>query len=264
MKRKKIFLGRLSVILVILLVASTAAHALTLSVEPNKVQRAINGKARVLVYANSATALISMGFKVTFNPALLQVDPALTGKNVDFNTGWIMDGDGNPTTTNDQFTTPNIEIDNINGSVTMIGGRLIGQSTTGLPGRALLGWITFTAVGDGTAALRVDLAKYHPSHPSQTFDNFVNFDGTVDEPANKDTDLGWVYVGANACEGNINGDARVNNADLGILKLEFGRNDCNQAGRVCLGDLNGDGRVNNADLGLIKTEFGRNDCPALP
>ena len=30
----------------------------------------------------------------------------------------------------------------------------------------------------------MDLAKYHPEHPSKTFDNFVNIDGTVDESTN--------------------------------------------------------------------------------
>ena len=264
MKKGKRFLSWLSTILVVVLLASTAAHALTLSVEPNKVQRAVPGKARVLIYANNATALISMGIKVTFNPAILQVDPALTGKYVDFNNGWMMDGDGNPATTNDQYTTPVIEIDNVNGSVTMIGGRLTGPSTTALSGKVLIGWITFTAKGNGTAALKVDLAKYHPSHPSQTFDNFVNLNGTVDEPTNKDTDLGWIYVGADACEANFDGNQSINFTDLAKIRTEFGRTDCNQPGKLCYGDINGDGAVNFTDLAITRSEFGRTDCPSLP
>lgn len=243
---------------------SNYAYAVTLSVEPNKVQRAINGKARVLIYANDASALISMGIKVSFNPATLQVDSANTAKYVDFNNGFVMDADGNSATTNDQYTTPTIEVDNGNGSVTMIGGRLIGTATNGLNGKVLLGWIVFNCVGNGVANITVDLAKYHPSHPTQRFDNFVNLNGTVDEPTNANTVLGWIYVGDNACEGNLNADARVNVSDLNLLKAEFGRNDCSQPGKNCVGDINVDGRVNVADLNLLKAEFGRNDCPSFP
>lgn len=269
MKKGKNFLWGISILIAVGLILSTSAHALTLSVEPNKVQRVVGGKARVLIYANDATALISMGIKVTFNPAYIQVESAFTGKNVDFNTGFIMDGDGISGTPGDQYTDPPIQIDNTNGSVTMIGGRLIGPSTTGLSGKVLLGWINFTAVGDGTAALKVDLAKYHPNHPSQTFDNFVNLNGTVDEPTNKNTDLGWIYIGANACEGNVtyadSGDIKINAADLAILKAEFGRIDCYQPGMFCKSDITGvDGKVNAADLAALKSEFGRIDCPSFP
>jgi hypothetical protein len=264
MKKGKNFLWGLSILIAVGLILSTSAHALTLSVEPNKAQRAAGGKARVLIYANDATALISMGIKVTFNPAYLQVDAALTGKNVDFNSGFIMDGDGISATTGDQYTDPPIQIDNTNGSVTMIGGRLIGPSTTGLSGKVLLGWITFTTVGDGTAALKVDLAKYHPNNPSQTFDNFVNLDRTIDEPTNKNTDLGWIYVGANACEADFDGNQSINFADLAKIRTEFGRTDCNQPGKLCYGDINGDGAVNFTDLAITRSEFGRTDCPSLP
>ncbi len=238
-----------------------AVQALTVSIEPQKMQRAVNGKARVMIYANDASALISMGVRVSFDPAILQADAATTNKYTAFSDGWVMDADGDALTEDDRYVTPAVEIDNTGGSVTMIGGRVIGTATTGLSGKVLLGWIDFTAVGNGTANLTVDLAKYHPNDPTDKFDNFVNLDGTVDEPVNKGTDAGWIYVGDDACEPDINSDGRVNVSDLLVMKGEFGRIDCNDPGQSCTADINGDGRVNVSDLLIMKGEFGRIDCP---
>ena len=85
-----------------------------------------------------------------------------------------MDGDGVQATENDQYTTPIVDT-STPGSVTMIGGRLMGPgaATDGLTGNVLLGWIDFSTVGNGSTYLQVSLAKEHPNHPDDTFDNFV-------------------------------------------------------------------------------------------
>ncbi|MDW8107560.1 MAG: hypothetical protein RMK45_08785, partial [Armatimonadota bacterium] len=52
-----------------------------------------------------------------------------------------------------------------------------------------------------------------------------------------------------ATPGDLNGDDRINNADLLIVLFAFGSNDSNA-------DANGDGTVNNADLLLVLFNFG--------
>jgi hypothetical protein len=66
------------------------------------------------------------------------------------------------------------------------------------------------------------------------------------------------------CYANFNypPDIKVNLSDLGILKGDYGRNDCSEL-NLCLADGNGDGKVNLQDLGLLKNEYGRQDCPAI-
>jgi len=55
-------------------------------------------------------------------------------------------------------------------------------------------------------------------------------------------------------------DGRVNAWDFGILKLDWGRDDC--AVSSCQGDFNEDDQVNAWDFGLLKIQWGLNDCPA--
>lgn len=238
------------------------SYALDLSIEPVKTQRAIGGKVRVNIYANSAVNLISFGIKLNFNPAVLQADTATTSTNKYYipatQEGWLMVDTGGS-----QYTTPNVEVDNTTGFVRMIGGRLAGTPPTGLSGKVLLGYVVFNCVGNGLANLQVDLGKYHPNHPTQKFDNFVRLDGTVDEPTNIKTDIAWIYVDDTACKSNLNGDTKVNITDLNLLKAEFGRNDCSEPGKSCSADINADGKVNITDLNLLKAEFGRNDCPTF-
>jgi len=136
----------------------------------------------VNIFAENATSLISMGVKISFDPAILSVISAT--KNQDPVNGFILDKDGYPLTTVDQFHSPAEAVDNTNGTVTMFGGRMMGASTTGLSGQVLLGTIVFQALQTGSSPIFVDLGKYHPSHPTLTFDNFVNRDGSVDEPTN--------------------------------------------------------------------------------
>ncbi len=176
----------------------------TISLEPANAQREVNGQVRVHIYANNADQLISMGVKVTFDPAVLEVVSA--EKYTAFADGWMMDGDGvdtQPPPDPNRYITPLVEIDNDGGSVTMIGGRFIGPtgaSTTGLSGKVLLGWIVFKAKTNGTSNLNVDLAKYNRIRLSKTFNNFVKLDGTPDEPTNVPGIWGRYEVFVRRCE----------------------------------------------------------------
>jgi hypothetical protein len=174
-----------------------------------------------------------------------------------------MDADGDPLTTADQYTDPPVEIDNTNGSVMMIGGRLMGNtpSTSGLSGKVLLGSIVFTAIDKGTSNLGVDLAKYHPNDPTDTYDNFVQLNGAVDEPTNVQPGLGTICVVDDPCKGDLNNDAYVNFGDLAQMKANFFTNCSTLAPwEVCVGDLDGDGFVNFADLAQMKANFFRENC----
>jgi len=238
----------------------TTAEALTVSVEPNKAQREVSGKVRVHIYAEGAENLVSMGVKITFDPTVLEVVEA--SKYEDVEKGWLMDADGNPATTGDQFNNPAVQIDNASGTVTMIGGHLKGTSTVGLNGKVLLGWIIFRAKANGTSNIHVDLGKYHPDHPAKTFDNFVKKDGVVDEPTNVPGDLGLICVVNGACEGDTTGDNSVDFADYAKFNAawdsSFGDSTYDPA---C--DLDGDGIVSFSDWALFNNDWNAN-CPSCP
>lgn len=238
------------------------SYALEILLEPATVQRSIGGKARVRIYAISAENLISMGVKVSFNPSVVQVEAA--AKYESFANGWIMDADGNPTTTNDQYKLPLVEIDNQGGKVAMMGGRLIGQATTGLSGKVLLGFIDFVAVGNGSSNLNVDLFAYHPNHPTQTFANFVKLDGTVTEPVNIPANLGFVYVGDDACECNLNFDTSCNILDYQLFIQNWGKITCKEPTTFCACDLNNDGSCNILDYQLFIKHWGSSTCRVSP
>ncbi len=104
---------------------ANVGYALDVIVKPDNVQRKVDEKVRVYLYATGAVDLISFGIQVSFNPDVLQADPtpANTAKNTDFSTGFVMtdtDSSGNPVGT--QYTTPDIAIDNTAGTVFMMGG----------------------------------------------------------------------------------------------------------------------------------------------
>jgi len=245
---------------------SPTAGTLEIVLEPNNAQREIGGKVRVHIYADPAASLISMGVKVTFDPAVLQVNSA--EKYEAFADGWVMDADGSDSSTDDQYTTPAVEIDNTSpsGTVTMIGGRLMGSSTTGLPitgTRVLLGWIVFEAIDYGTSNLNVYLAKYHSNHDTDTFDNFVQVDGTVDEPNNVPGDLGTICVLADACTGTINENDSVDMGDFSIIRAAMGTS-FPSSGYNLLADLNGNGTVDMADFSIVRAEMGASECPSCP
>jgi len=240
----------------------SSAFATEILLEPATIQRPVGGKARVRIYATSAVDLISMGVKLSFDPAVSQATGC--SKYEAFDDGWLMDGDGNSATTNDQYKLPLVEIDNENGTVRMIGGRLIGTSTTGLSGKVLLGWIDFTAVGSGESALTVDLAKYHPNHPAKKFDNFVRLSGQVDEPENLPEVLGYIYAGSDACECDLNSDKSCNILDYQLFIQKWGSKTCHDAKTFCACDLNNDGSCNILDYQIFIQKWGSKTCHDFP
>jgi hypothetical protein len=236
-------------------------YALDIELEPATVQRSVDGKARIRIYATSAVDLISMGIKLSFDPSIVQVENA--AKYEDFDNGWIMDADGNPGTTDDQYYLPLVTFDNTAGTVTMMGGRLIGETTTGLNGRVLLGVVDFVAVGNGSSDLDVDRFAYHVNHPTKTFDNFVRLDGSVDEPANLPGTIGVVYVGEDACECDLNNDGSCNILDWPNFIEDWGSSDCNDPNLYCECDINGDGSCNILDWPYFIEDWGMTGCPVL-
>jgi hypothetical protein len=247
--------------LAVFFLCASFSYALDLSIEPINAQRAVGGTFRVNIYATNAVNLISYGIKLTFNPAVLQVESAQKYFNSSTLEGWLMDADGSGATTGDQYSTPTPEINNSTGTVTMIGGRLTGASTTGLSGdKVLLGHIIFNPIANGKTNLALSVAKPAP------YDNFVGLGGTPPPvydgdiaPVNAPVNKGVICIRTNPCEGDMNGEGNVNLIDVGILKQDFAR-DCSVPGPGCLGDLNFDGYVNLIDVGILKADFARSDC----
>jgi len=242
------------------LLAAGMASALDLVVVPETAQRQAGNPVRVQIWAENASAIISMGIKVSFDPAVLQATAA--AKNEDFTNGFLMDADGDSGTTGDQFVTPVVEIDNTAGTVMMIGGRLIGDSTTGLGPQVLLGWIDFNPVANGSTNLSVDLA-----HNTASFVNFAGLpSGDSQDPGSLPSNLSWIYVGDDACEADYNADFKVDALDASQFRSDFGAADCLNPGNICLADGNGDGKVDALDASIFRGDFGRpdtgtNSCP---
>ncbi len=243
------------------LLFSGVANGFDIFLEPANVQRNQGEKVRIHIYANPASNLISMGVKVTFDSAVLQV--AVAEKNTDFASGFVMDADGDEATTGDQYTTPDVEIDNSAGTVIIIGGRLMGSATNGLSGKVLLGWIVFDAIGTGNSSLNVDLAKYHPNDPTETFDNFVQLDGTVDEPANVPGDLGSVCVlTSGACTADVNDNGYTDAVDFSMLRVAMGKGFPDPVYNVKC-DFNANGYVDSVDFAIMRSMMGK-PCPSCP
>jgi hypothetical protein len=55
------------------------------------------------------------------------------------------------------------------------------------------------------------------------------------------------------CDGDLNGDGKTDQADLGILLADWG---CDDPVNGCDGDLNGDDKTNQADLGILLADWG--------
>jgi hypothetical protein len=55
-------------------------------------------------------------------------------------------------------------------------------------------------------------------------------------------------------------DGNINASDFGILKQDWGRDDC--AVSICQGDFNEDDLVNTWDNRILNLQWGLNDCPA--
>jgi hypothetical protein len=73
------------------------------------------------------------------------------------------------------------------------------------------------------------------------------------------------------CEGNFDGNNRVDGTDAATFKVDFGRstfsNPCNGS-KPCNGDFTCNGNVDGSDAALFKVDFGRsafnNPCPSCP
>jgi hypothetical protein len=238
------------------------SYALDLTIEPASAQRTVGGKVRINIYANSASNLISYGIKLTFNPAVLQVESAGKYFNASTLDGWLMDADGLAgTTPSDQYTTPDPVIDPA-GSVTMIGGRLTGTSTTGLSGKVLLGYVVFNAVGNGNSNLALSVAKAPP------FDNFVApgtpptvYDGDV-APVGNPTNKGIICVAVGAIPGDVNGNGAIDSGDFALLRTAMGKSYPDPSYNV-KADFNGNGAVDSGDFAILRANMGKTalTCP---
>lgn len=259
-------MNKIVVLFVVLLLAVGQAHALTVALAPPDARIPEGCQVSVDIFADGAIALISMGLKVSFDPAVVQVVSAVKSD------AFVMDADGDLVgTTDDQYRTPAVEIDNTGGSVTMIGGRLIGTTTTGLSGNdVLLGTIVFEGLVNGNSDIKVDLARYHPNHPTDTFDNFVNLtppDGDVDEPTNLNADLypgGSGAVLGSICvkfPGDATGDGVVNILDKVAVRNAFGQS--GPDGWIDA-DVNCDGVVNILDKVAVRNAFGQAGIACIP
>jgi len=64
----------------------------------------------------------------------------------------------------------------------------------------------------------------------------------------------WVDVSESACAGDLDGDDRVDQRDLGMLLAHWGCRGCD-----CVGDIDGDGQTGQSDLGVLLANWGV-DC----
>ena len=246
--KKGTFLGMVFVMFLVLAMAVPAVWAQpSVSLNPSYAQRNLGGKVRMHIEMTGATELLSMGVKVTFPTDKLQVESA--SKNTEV---WKFEElEPDPLA-----YAPEIEIDNANGTVTMIGGRL----KPGVSGDVLLGWIVFNCSDTNTGAASVTISLANPS----PYDNFVREDGTVDDGS-------IVFTGATicivdpeinpACEGDFNGDGYVTGVDFGRFRNAFGSSfpdpDYDPAA-----DFDANEYVTGVDFGVFREDFGRTDCPS--
>lgn len=217
------------------------AQGMSVSLDPSYAQRLPGGKVRVHIVLSGAQDLLSMGVKVSFDPDVLQVASAEKNTSV-----WrFAELEPEP-----EAYLPEVEVDNENGTVTMIGGRL----KPGVSGQVLLGWIVFDCVGGGQAQVMVGPARPAP------YDNFVSEDGTVHD-ANITFSGATVCVTDDACEGDLDGDRDVDSDDMDVFRAAFGAVAGSPAYNPAC-DLDADGDVDADDLDVLRVDFGRANCPA--
>lgn len=257
---------------------ATMAWAQTVSLNPGYAQRNLGGKVRMHIILSEATGLLSMGIKISFNPTMLQVDTDLNKTSKNKNVWRFAE-----LLTNPLAYAPDIDIDNVGGTVTMIGGRL----KTGISGsNILLGWITFDCIAGNSShttkvPINIQLAHPHnpPHPPPDSYDNFVRENGDVNDPNmninNNPTQLGTICIVDTsinpivACEGDITGavgggpDGRVKRNDKVIFNTaySFSFPDANY-NPVC--DFDADGKVKRSDKSIFNPNYGRTDCPCNP
>jgi hypothetical protein len=145
----------------LLVLVGTCAWALEVSLEPSEAQCEPNAEVKMEIRLSGASDLLSMGVKVIFPPEKLQVVGADKNKEI-----WKFD----ELEPDAAAYYPEVQIDNENGTVTIIGGTL-----TPVSGDPLLGSIVFECENAGDASVTVGLAYPTP------YDNFVRQDQAVDD-----------------------------------------------------------------------------------
>lgn len=243
--KKGTFLGMVFVMFLVLAMAVPAVWAQpSVSLNPSYAQRNLGGKVRMHIEMTGATELLSMGVKVTFPTDKLQVESA--SKNTEV---WrFKELEPDPLA-----YAPEIVIDNANGTVTMIGGRL----KPGVSGDVLLGWIVFNCSDTNTGAAPVTVSLANPS----PYDNFVREDGTVDDGSIVFTGATICIVAADACEGDFNNNYAVDGADFFRFRKANGAV-FPAANYDPAADFNANGAVDGSDFFLFRQDNGRTDCPS--
>lgn len=155
-------------------------------------------------------------------------------------------------------------------SLVAAGDTVYTTDRTGLAGYttgnyAMLNGTSFSSpYAAGVAALV--LTKNPNLTPNQVRDILQSTARNIPENGGFSQFAGWGMVNAHAallatpspepepCEGDLNGDGKVDGADLGVVLSQWGI--CTGE---CSGDLNGDGKVDGADLGLLLSVWGQ--CP---
>jgi len=228
---------------IILSMAFQDVWAEGVNLNPSYAQRNVGGKVRMHIQMTGATELLSMGIKVTFPPELLQVISASKNKSV-----WrFAELEPDPLA-----YSPEIEIDNTNGVVKMIGGRL----APGVSGNILLGWIIFqcSSTNTGSASVSVSLANPSP------YNNFVKQDGTVSDGSITFAGANICIVSANACEGDFDGNGYVTGIDYGRFRNAYGSSFPSDKYDPAA-DFDANGYITGIDYGVFRADYGRTNCP---
>ena len=231
---KKIGMFFVGMLLVISLVVPVWSQEVSLN--PFYAQRNLDGKVRMHINMTGATNLLSTGFKVIFPVDKLQVESAI--KNTDV---WKFE----PLEPDSKAYLPEVEVDNINGVVKMIGGRL-----TGVSGDVLLGWIVFQCsdTNTGEASVTVELANPPP------YDNFVGEKPAPEQNAPVyDGDI--IFTGADisivafgALEGDFNNNGIIDTLDVRSFKSA-------QSAYDPAADFNANGVVDTLDVRTFKGDM---------
>lgn len=204
-------------------------------------------KLKVYVYADADEALVSFGVKLTYNPAILELDESscLTRNN----DVWYF---GNPSDEGTIYETPNAgpDVNSTEGSVVFVGGKLDSteEIQTGVSAgtRILLGIVTFTnaegvdltTVTDTDRTVGVALGK------GGAYVNFASLSGNEQDSSADIRATAEIHA-----RGDANADGAVTGADRTTLKYYLTNGidiihpwiDCND-----------DGLITGADRACVK------------